>query len=52
MAKKLLMLWNCTQATAEPDTMLEYTIHMDYCHPSIPKKVVIVWALMAEARIA
>jgi hypothetical protein len=30
-------------AATEPDTMLEYTIHMDNHHAAISKQVVILW---------
>ena len=52
MPKKLLMLWNCTLAMAEPDTALEYVVHMYYAHPSISKKIVIFPTSKAGPRIA
>ena len=42
-AKKLLMLQSHTRAATEPDTMLEYTIHMDNHQVAISKQVAILW---------
>jgi hypothetical protein len=52
MAEKLLMLRNSTLATAEPDAVLEYTIHVNYRHPSIPKQVAIIRASKARVGMA
>jgi hypothetical protein len=47
MPEKLLVLRNCTLATAESDTMFKYAVYMDQRHPSISKQVVVIWALKA-----